>query len=303
MSGEKRTFYYGRAGTPVSEKLRRFNIPESLNPKREAILEVLSHLDSKPYISTHYLQRMVWTLDRDMGLGKDLARDLIAQRFGYAHYSGLNRSKTLDEEHHKRRAREPGIQAQLRGDMRSGTAIARSMREEKRAKEKAERKLLMGELGGPSGGVKHKTYFFFRQPGYVEAIEKLMLTYNDCYLQAAVDSYPAKMDQDVYYTSFGLFWREVLKLQTSKKIDFSIPGLLLIKQLSHYLYSWNFRRYMADEVIARYAPFLPRHYRCLHVAAVRDRSLYRAVDKDYVEKDIEEDTNVLDTTPHNVAGE
>lgn len=294
MTNPKKIYFYGRAGEPVAEKLRVVVLPESLKPKADLINEALSHLDTKGYMSSAYLQRLVFHLRVELGVDSDLAHDLIAKRFGYAHYSGLKRSRKPDEEFHKQRAKRPSIQAQVNGDMRSGAAKGRDRREEQKQEEFAHHKLLVGTLGSSTSSEKYKAYFFHKNTSHLEIIEGVLASYTDCYLQAAAEAYPRRMENDLYYKSFGLFWRKILRLQETGKADFAEPGLRLVKQLCHHLFTWNFRRYLADVVIARYAPYLPVQYRHLHVAAKLDTSSQVVIDVAYPEMDFieEPDDNI-----------
>lgn len=285
MASSKTIYFYGRAGFPVKESLRAFAVPEELLPKVELIKATLAELDNKPYISSAYFRRVVWYLKEELGLTELLANDLIARQFGYANYNGLKRSRSPDEAYHKQRAKSPGIRAQLMGDMRSSAAKLRDGRKDEKAAREAARVLQNGTMGSSTSSAKYKAYFFHNQPSHVLAIEEKLSGYNDCYLQHAVDHYPRRMENDLYYKSFGLFWREILKMQETGQADFSQPGLRMTKRLCHHLFTWNFRRYLADTVIARYAPFLPVEYRHQHIAAKLDSSPLVDVDLPYVEMD------------------
>lgn len=290
MTTAKKIVFYGRAGTPVVEQCRQLHRHLKFRENLEQIEQALSVLDGKPYVSSKLVDRIVWVLTRDLKIGRDDAENLIGQRFGYNGWTGFKRSKKEDEAYHKERARNtPSIAAQLRGDMRSAGQIKKDRRKDERIAEKVERLLQYGTLAGRVH-CKPKTYFFFQRPEFVVAIEDLMVEHTDYLLEEAVKSYPyGRMTWEIYRQSFGIFWRKVQQLHTSGKIDFSEPGLKWVKQLSHCLYSWNFRRYMDGEVIFRYARSLPRQYRAIHVAAVRDINTQTVVDVDYPEMEFEED--------------
>lgn len=288
MSTTKKTTFYGRPVYPVAEKLRVLMLSEVSDEKKAAIEDTLKILDGKPYISAKLVEKLVLHLAQVLqGFHIQFAENLVGKRFGYGGFSGMKKSHGT-EEYHKERAKSPSIRAQIEGDMRSQYTISKALKEEQKECQKAARRLLIGDIGGPQRP-HHKTFFFYRETQYVEAIEKLLSEYNDCYLQAGVSNYPQKIQMDEYNKSFGLFWKEVVKLHTSGVIDLSVPGLLLIKKLSHYLYSWNFRRYMDGKIISRYAPFLPEAYRAAHVAAKRDTCARIIVDDNYYEMEFEEE--------------
>jgi hypothetical protein len=190
MTTEKKIVFYGRAGTPVVEQCRQLHRHLKFREKLEQIEQVLSVLDGKPYVSSKLVDRITWTLTRDLKLGRDDAEDLIGQRFGYNGWTGFKRSKKDDEAYHKERARNtPSIAAQLRGDMRSAGQIKKDRRKDEQAATRAERLLQNGTLKG-QGQCAPKTYFFFRRPEFVVVIEDLMVDYTDYLLEEAVKSYP-----------------------------------------------------------------------------------------------------------------
>jgi hypothetical protein len=284
----RRNVYFGRPSSPAPEKLRTKALPEHLEEKREVVETTLAILDGVACFHGPLIVRIVYHLAKELDGDKDLAKELVAQHVGYATWDKFKKSGG-NGEFHKERAKHPGIVAQVRGDMRSKSKVAK----ETAAAEMA----IMDGVPGFANGLPVNAYFFFKEPMYLVAIEDLMVEYNDCYLQTAVESYPDRMQFGEYNRSFGIFWKEVTRLHSSGKIDFSVPGLLAIKKLCHQLFSWNFRRYLAGDIIRRYAPSLPREYRAFHVAAKRDNDIQEVVDIDYsdypvIDYDEEPDDNI-----------
>jgi hypothetical protein len=289
MVNSKKITFYGRPTHPAPESQRARLTDWPAECHREEIYEVLKKLDGVPYLSTNLFKRVYYYLTQDLKLSDNDAKLLIANKFGYGSFSGMQQGISPGLEFHKERARRPSIQAQIAGDMRSKSTLAKFEKQDDINEHRRLVKLNSGTLDR-RGKESVKTFLFHEDVSYLTAIEKLLLDYTDYYLERAIEAYPVPMEFPEYYNSFGMFWNKVMSLHKRGTPDLSKPGLALIKRLCHALFSWGFRRYMAGEIIRRHAPFLPREYRKDHQACKRDACVFvTALDIDYEEMEEEEE--------------
>lgn len=280
--------FYGRQKKVAVEQQRKLILPDELEHHRATINNFLSMIDSKPCISSTFTNRMLHHLVHELDLPIALAKDSIAKRFGYVNWKQLYGSRNTEHYHTTRAKTTPSIVMQMRGDMRSEPAKRRDNQKLEQKQRQLLQRLMNGTNSTPARS-HPKTYFYFKHPHYVKTLEELIQSYSDCYLEDAIGKYPYdRLTWSDHDASFGLFWKEVVKLHSSGKADFSAPGLKAIKNLAHHLFAWHFRRYMESEIIFRYARFVPTEYRRFHIAIKRDTFDNTVVDEDYVELEFDE---------------
>jgi hypothetical protein len=238
----------------------------------------LSFLDDKEYVSHTFFRRLQNHLVDKHKIPMRQAGDLLIRRMGWPYVESVTQSCNVLEKDLERRL-------QARKDH------AAKVLEDQR------KKLLKGTGQGRYGAMGREfgqNYFFVTRPEFKEFLETLLREHNDCYLQEAVNRFPVRMTWEAYHKSFGVFWQSVLFAHNSGACDFTEPGLDSVKRLAHYLFTWNFRRYLSSDVIFRHARFLPRQYRIDHVAAWRDKDTTILKDDDYDELPFEDDVEEPD---------
>ena len=276
----KKVFYYGRRPIPLQpEQIARLR--PVLDDKVDFIeVELaLENLDDKFYVAATFCERIIIHMRDQLGVSREDGELLIALRLDQPNVKALKKSRRA-EEYYK------GKLAQMREHQKR---MEDQAWEKERKKNNPLARTGEGNYGlmGAEFGMR---YFFEEQTQFLHAIEDLLKTHIDEYLQIAVDAYPlGKMEWIQYHYSFEEFWRKVSRLNTMDEVDFSEPGAKSVRRLANYLFTWNFRRYIDGQIIGRHARFLPRLYRHLHIATCLDRHTAKEVDLEYDEVPFEDE--------------
>lgn len=262
-------FYLRPGKSHVVKKSKFRNVVLEPHIDKAAVEEVLDKIRSRKYISATLLGRLLHHVWRDLKVDYDDASSLVYQALGWPGPADITKSCIVKEHQIK--------------DVLEARKVHEKLMEQQQ-EEKA-RKDVLGRTApghyGLMGAEFGRNYFFNENTACLHALEDLLKDYNNEHIQAGVDHYPRKMSWEEYHLAFGLFWREVLHLNRAKSISFKEAGVESVRKLAHYLFTWNFRRYMGDEIVKRYARFLPPLYRHLHIAAHLDKNPEVLIDEDY----------------------
>lgn len=273
MKKEKETIYYLRAVHTKEAYMKygiAFEVPEGID--REKVMAIVGELEGKLYI-THAKMRFLCHRLTELGLSMTQGEFVISRIMGYREFKGMKKSKTSPE-----RLKDQ-LQSRLR-HLRDHEEAQKNRRVKNQTK---------GTIKARYGS-NLRDYFFLQHTEYVEYIEKLMQGYTNVYLDDAARDRPyGKMGWEGYHKAYGLFWQHLYRKVRDGEFDVTRPGLVRIKQLSHYLFAWGFRRYFQSEVIFRFARFLPDTYRASHIALRRDSDPTDEIDLNYPTLDIEDD--------------
>jgi hypothetical protein len=130
----------------------------------------------------------------------------------------------------------------------------------------------------PTDYTKLVPLLFHRNTVYLEAIEKLLTTYQDEYLDESLRKYllrftkypDFKMTMEETFESFGQFLNSVRKLDEVFENPIEADGL---KKFARMLYCWHFRRFIPTDFMVRHCKHLPRKYRAAAYKNQYDNSL------------------------------
>lgn len=275
----KRIYCYGRRGVALLPVQRAKLTPVLSDDVDFISVELgLEQLDDKSYVSISFTQRVIIHLT-DLGVPREDAQLLVALRMEYPTYKGFLKSLKDEAIYKEKVYQQQRVQKQLQDQ----AWLKERVKNDPLARTGEGNYGLMGAEFG-------MRYFFEEKTQFLHAIENLLKTHMDQYLQLAVDVYPYdKMGWIQYHWSFDEFWRKVSRLNTMDEVDFSEPGAKSVRRLANYLFTWNFRRYIDGQIIGRHARFLPRLYRHLHNAACFDRNAAEEVDLEYDEVAFEDE--------------
>jgi len=287
--------YYSRGPLPALTREETLALPQFFtlpDASKEVIYASLQKLDGLVSPKVEQVGLIKRFLVTRMQLTQDEAGEVVASYLGFENNKQLRKAKHTLADRRNTHIKQAQHQEKMRLQKLNTGADKLARQEAVRAQKKATSLALHGAWNVSNKG-SLKGMFFYRHPEYLHAIEALLTTYQDAYLIEAVKNYPEVMEWDRFAKSFGVFWMHVQRLETQGLVNFSEPGLILIKRLARLLYVWNFRRYLSTEVIWRHARFLPVAYRADHVAAKLDTHHTVIVDAEYEELEMEEeDDNV-----------
>lgn len=262
-------FYLRPGKSHVVNRSKFRNVVLEPHIDKTAVEDILEKIRKRAYISQSLMGRFVHCVWRDLGVGYDDAVSLVWQALGWPGPADITKSCVVKE--HK-----------LKETMEQRKVHEKMM--EQQQEEKA-RKNVLSRTGagyyGLMGAEFGRNYFFNENTECLHALEELLKDYNNEHIQEGVDHYPRKMSWEEYHLAFGQFWHAVIQLNKAKGISFKEAGIESVRKLAHYLFTWNFRRYLEDEIVRRYARFLPPLYRHLHIAAHLDKNPEVLIDEEY----------------------
>lgn len=287
-SKKNATVYYLRPGKSHVVNQSKFrNVVLEPHIDKSAVEDILEKIRKRAYISQSLMGRFVHCVWRDLGVGYDDAVSLVWQALGWPGPADITKSCIVKEHQLKdvmeKRKQHEKMMVQQQQEKARKTTLSRITTRR------------YGSMGAEVG----RNYFFNENTECLHALEDLLKDYNNEHIQAGVDHYPRKMGWEEYHLAFGVFWHAVIQLNKSKGISFKEVGPESVKRLAHYLFTWNFRRYLADEIIRRYARFIPPLYRHLHVAAHLDKNPEVLIDEEYP-LCMDDDEDEEDVMPHEV---
>lgn len=284
-SKKNQPVYYLRPTASHNFKKEKFReVVLEAHIDKAAVEETLEIIRKKPYISQTLMGRLLHHVWRELKVDYDDASALCWQALGWPSSASITKSCIVKE-------------AQIKTTLEARKRHEKQMRQQE---EEKGRKKLLSQTGvgyyGLMGAEFGRNYFFNENTACLHALEELLKGYNNEHIQAGVDHYPRKMGWEEYHLAFGQFWHAVIQLNKAKGISFKEAGIESVKKLAHYLFTWNFRRYLDGVIVSRYARFLPPLYRHLHVAAHLDKNPEVLVDDEYpLFMDDDEEDEVL---PH-----